>query len=181
MIPWASSAMRATGRSAPRRRGVRDHTYNKPVVPFETRVSRARDLHSVRRVAVWGGRRRDTRRLWEAAGPTDQDTGGSPKPLTMTFLEEDTPIGHSCHLSSVPQLSLPVSYLVSYLLNVTERPKYPKAVNRDPHELFSVRSDRQRIPSRPSSLPIFFLCVFFFLFFSSCSFSVFYFDARHAP
>ncbi|EZA55254.1 hypothetical protein X777_05189 [Ooceraea biroi] len=52
--------MRTTGRSTPRR-GARDHAYNKPVVPFETHVSRAGFLRfvSVNRGIIPGDWRRE--------------------------------------------------------------------------------------------------------------------------
>lgn len=64
----------------------------------------------------------------------------------------------------VPQLSLPVSYLVSYLLNITEHPEHPKSANRDLRELFSERSDRSIDPFL--SLVSFYVSfsLFFFLF-----------------
>lgn len=97
MISWASSAMRATGRSTSRW-DVRDHTYNKPVVPFETRVSHVRDFHSVQRVAVW--RMNKTRRLfWETLGSMDGH-GWFAEIADDDILEEDTPVGHSRHLYS---------------------------------------------------------------------------------
>ncbi|KYN20614.1 hypothetical protein ALC57_07104 [Trachymyrmex cornetzi] len=132
--------MRATGRSTPRW-GVRDHTYNKPVVPFETRVSHVRDFHSVQRVAVW--RMNKTRRLfWETLGSTDGH--GWFAEIADDVLEEDTPVEHSCHLYSPSSTFL--SCKLSRKLFIERYGASGVSANRDLHELFTKRSDRSMDP-----------------------------------
>lgn len=177
MIPWVSSAMRATGRSAPRW-GVRDHTYNKPVVPFETRVSRARDFHFVRDEPRSGGR---TKYEGTLEGFRTYDTGDSPKSLTMTLGR-----GHADRTLvspiPVPQLSPSCKLSCKLFIEVTgasgvfRKQQIVIRMNYFPSDPF-VKQVSSLAPRLLPRVPFFPLV---FLLFRQVPLA-FYFDARHAP